>query len=674
MKYFCAECKTKHDTSDIAADMWSICANEIICVINRIKENMQVEELDDLNAQIPIVKAFNDAFHKNSFIDHGDGTDVQAVIATTHDELLRFLREPQLIGHKKMALPASKIRDRLVDSSLMGSVISGTYSLSLRELFKIFGDYLELTAANIAGNLEVVKSCKKYMEIVPSNLLDDKVYDKQLRFSLLPAEGGNNELYLDRVTDTNDDPRCLGDLEISNTIVRSDMVGFIRVCPHCGKRLSRAAGTAPEIVVALAGSPRAGKTSCMTAIASALWSGKYGPFGMNIAQTRNDPGWEALLNEIRLYQKGYAVTKTPIEQVSVPAYSLPINIMNQRRVLTFVDMPGEFWADREGAIDANFFSQYQGIYSNIDCIWFFISKFTVLRTELRKDANASEKLNETRAQLAENTADTSDLITAADYNNIEASFSQIRDGLRAMGKELPPVAVIVTKPDIAATEADRDDMLCTHYDFFPAPTLVKPKEENDNKRKDEVGENIGVDVGAKNLERVQRVLVRNRNDIVLNEIEFFKNSILAARYVLARNSNLFNAIQTACPRKTYMSIAAYGIPAKNRHDAASASDEQEKLPLYMSPNPYKEIFPLLWTLSICGYIKIRHWCKWRHYKWPAALRIIADEEETEEDIVADYRRPSTNTDRRIMEDDIASNLFPVSDRYKVSVIEHARNL
>ena len=229
-----------------------------------------------------------------------------------------------------------------------------------------------------------------------------------------------------------------------------------------------------------------------------------------------------------------------------------------------------------------------------------------------------------------------------------------------MGKELPPVAVIVTKPDIAATEADRDDML--KYDFFPAPTLVNSKKNG-----------VGVDVGAENFNRVQRVLVRNRNDIVLNEIEFFKNSILAAKYVFDRNSNLFNAINKAWPRKTYMSIAAYGIPAEKRGDSAGASDEQGKLPLYMSPNPYKEIFPLLWTLSICGCIKIRHGCKWRRYKRPKALRIIANEEETKEDIVADYRSPSTNADMRIMEDDISSNLFPVSDRYKVSVIDHARN-
>lgn len=659
MKYFCAECKTKHDTSDIAADMWSICANEIICVINRIIENMQAEQLDPLNAKIPIVKAFNDAFRSKRFPEPEDGTDVQSVIVDTHNALLRFIREHPLIGHKEMALPTSKIRDRLVDSSLEGSVISGMYSLSLRELLEIFGDYLDLTAADIAGNSEVGKRREKYMEIVPGDLLDYKVYDNQLKFSLLPAKGGNNEQYLYQVTDTDDDPRCLGALEKRNAEVRSDMVGYIRVCPHCGKRLSRAAGTAPEIVIALAGSPRAGKTSCMTAIASALRSGKYGSFRMNIAQTPNDPGWEALVKEIELYQKGYAVTKTPIEQDSAPAYSLPIDIMNQRRVLTFVDMPGEFWADRRGAIDANFFRQYQGIYSNIDCIWFFISKFTVLRTELRQDAKAPEELNKARAQLAENAADNAELIANANHNNIEANFSQIRDGLRAMGKELPPVAVIVTKPDIAATEADRDDML--KYDFFPAPTLVNSKKNG-----------VGVDVGAENFNRVQRVLVHRGIDIVLNEREFFENSILAAKYVFDRNSNLFNAINNACPRKTYMSIAAYGIPAKI-NNTASSSDEQEKLPLYMSPNPYKEIFPLLWTLSICGCIKIRHGCKWRRYKWPAALRIIADEEETKEDIVADYRRPSTNADMRIMEDDISSNLFPVSDRYKVSVIDHARN-
>lgn len=659
MKYFCAECKTKHDTSDIAADMWSICANEIICAIERIRDNMQAEQLDPLNAQIPIVKAFNDAYCNNRFSEPEDGTDVQSVIAVTHDALLRFLREHPLIGHKEMALRTSEIRERLVDSSLEGSVISGTYSLSLRELLEIFGNYLDLTAADSVGNSEDGKLCEKYMEIVPS-LLDYKVYDKQLKFSLLPAEGGNNEQYLYQVTGTDDDPCCLGDLEKSNTKMRSDMVGYIRVCPHCGKRLSRAAGTAPEIVIALAGSPRAGKTSCMTAIASALRSGKYGSFDMNIGQTRNDPGWDALLKEIELYQKGYAVKKTPIEQDSAPAYSLPINIMNRRRVLTFVDMPGEFWANGNGAIDVKFFRQYQGIYSNIDCIWFFISKFTVLRTELGQDANAPEKLNETRKQLAENTADTSELITAADYNNIKDNFSQIRDGLRAMGKELPPVAVIVTKPDIAATEADRDDML--KYDFFPAPTLVNSKKNG-----------VGVDVGAENFNRVQRVLVRSGKDIVLNEREFFENSILAAKYVFDRNSNLFNAINKAWPRKTYMSIAAYGIPAEKRGDSAGASDEQGKLPSYMSPNPYKEIFPLLWTLSICGCIKIRHGCKWRRYKWPAALRIIADEEETKEDIVADYRRPSTNADMRIMEDDISSNLFPVSDRYKVSVIDHARN-
>lgn len=657
MKYFCAECKTKHDTSDIAADMWSICANEIICAIERIRDNMQVEQLDPLNAQIPIVKAFNDAFHNNSFIDPGDGTDVQAVIATTHDELLRFLREPQLIGHKKMALSASKIRDRLVNSSLEGSVISGTYSLSLRELFKIFGDYLEAT---IAVNSEVAKSCEKYMEIVPSDLLDYKVYDKQLRFSLLPAEGGNNEQYLDRVTGTDNDPRCLGALEIRNAEVRSDKVGFIRVCPHCGKRLSRAAGTAPEIVIALAGSPRAGKTSCMTAIASALRDKKYTQHGIWGAAIDNDPVWDALLNEIEFYKNGYAVTKTPIEQDSAPAYSLPINITNRRRVLTFVDMPGEFWADQNGAIDANFFRQYQGIYSNIDCIWFFISKFTVLRTELRQNSNAPDTLNKTRAQLAENTADDAELIAKANHNNIEASFSKIRDGLRAMGKELPPVAVIVTKPDVCENDADERDTCSDRYDLFP------------------VGGEDGNHVCRKNAEWVDKVLRQKNGNPVLVEKEYFLNSIHTRSYIKDKSFNLYNAIQNACPLKTYMSIAAYGIPAKKRDDL---SKKPADLSFHRPPNPYKEIFPLLWTLSICGCIKVRHVGTWQTY-WLGkhigrSLGLNRKTEQSTTDICFDYREEAKDSDNKVFKKDIAENLLLTGrdalDKYSTSIIHHARN-
>lgn len=50
------------------------------------------------------------------------------------------------------------------------------------------------------------------------------------------------------------------------------LLGYRRICSECGAVLHQCTGLAPELVVVLAGSPRAGKTSCITAVVNSCTS------------------------------------------------------------------------------------------------------------------------------------------------------------------------------------------------------------------------------------------------------------------------------------------------------------------------------------------------------------------------------------------------------------------
>ena len=107
-------------------------------------------------------------------------------------------------------------------------------------------------------------------------------------------------------------------------------------------------------------------------------------------------------------------------------------------------------------------------------------------------------------------------------------------------------------------------------------------------------------------------------------------------------------------------MAAYGCPA------ADAADKAQN-----GPKPFHEMFPLIWTLAVTGVLGIAHQCVWRDYD---IFKNFKSATNGAEKVVFDYRVvPNTSKrdkEKKIIFDDVASNLLMRSKSYKISEFEH----
>lgn len=561
MTYFCAKCQKRHDVSEISADMWSICRPTLR---NRVNERLKelIEAPGDHNE------------HKTELFD-------------LYNDLLGFLASPNPVvessqgKHKEAQVNAyfplnmANCKEKLSNSTINSGVISGTYNIQLGDLLLLLPRWDQ-------------QSSLQSLQYVPKSW-----YAETLLSLPMQAYFYENGL-LDKVTDTDNVP--FTDKTATATMTgesRSTDLGYTHICPHCGCVISRAAGRAEEIVVALAGAPRAGKTACMIATLNSLLQNNCP--GVRIVPMDNDTKWSNLESEIKnYYRKGKKVEKTPDKITEVPAHSILLEVSGNpriRKVLTIVDMPGEFWQGASG-LTADFFKQYSGIYENIDCIWFVISKATVSLSHVDQiPAHVQEKL---RSEVSED----AEIIQKSAPQNLSINLGMLKDHLNHRGKPMPPMIVIVSKPDYSTTVLDQKKN--QEYRLFP--------DEN---------------VASVNAEELACTLKANKQKgFGVAQYPIFDHSKHVRTFIEDTCPAFLSAVEENCPDRCYVAVSPYGHAAGDR-------DDLDLDP----PVPYHELVPFIWTLAIQGGLLIYQNCKWLKIN---ILGRVVSEEHTREAVSFRY--------------------------------------
>lgn len=561
MTYFCAKCQKRHDVKEISADMWNICRPTL-----RNRVNNRLKELIE---------------------EPGDHSEYKTELFDLYNDLLGFLASPNPVvessqgKHRNAQVNAyfplnmANCRQRLSGCTINGGVVSGTYNVQLGELLLLLPKWDQ-------------QSSSQSLQYVPKAW-----YSENLLSLPLQAYFQENGV-LDKVTDMENVP--FTDKTATATMTgesRNADLGYTHICPHCGCVISRAAGRAEEIVVALAGAPRAGKTACMIATLHSLLQSNCP--GVRIVPMDNDSKWNNLESEIKnYYKKGKKVEKTPDKITEVPAHSILLEVAGNpriRKVLTIVDMPGEFWQGASG-LTADFFKQYSGIYENIDCIWFVISKATVSLSHVDQIPSfVQEKL---RSEVSED----AEIIQKSAPQNLSINLGMLRNHLNLRGKPMPPMIVIVSKPDYSTTQLDEKKN--QEYQLFPEENVAS--------------------VNAEDLARTMKASSKNGYGVA--QYPIYEHAQNVRSFIEDTCPAFLSAVEDNCPDRCYAAVSPYGHAAGDR-------DDLDLVP----PVPYHELIPFIWTLAIQGGLTIYQSCKWLKKNF---LNIQVSEEHTREAVSFRY--------------------------------------
>ena len=308
-----------------------------------------------------------------------------------------------------------------------------------------------------------------------------------------------------------------------------------------------------------------------------------------------------------------------------------------RRVLSVVDMPGEFWQTGKG-LTAEFFHQYSGLYRNIDCTWFVTSKPTVR-------LSSSEIPESEKERLIQDTSENAEVIYQASPTNLESNLSMLSSHLKSHGQKMPPMLVIVSKPDYIVSPVDEERT--REYRMFPLDQDV---------------------VGASADDITSLIRHDNQQIYGIYVSSLFSHGKDVRDYILDCNSQFISAVEANCPDRFYVALSAYGQPALERES-----------PIHRKPTPYHELHPLLWTLMITGCTRAFHNCNWITRNF---LGRIVDNELTVEGVVFPYSKVQMMIDKakdkqqkkdlEIIYKDLSNNLFMRNGKYTVSDIPHKR--
>ena len=510
MQYFCSQCQKKHDVGDISADMFSIGANEI---------------LDGIESTISVLMAKNP-----------DSVDALAALQV---ELKRFLG---FFIHAKPEESLVKVTDRRTNL---------TKELRFNAFFALPGNTIQKEAGAQDTEEGVTNVNYTYRVTLEQLYRYYMLFDQHKdRAALELFTKHNIQQYLSGVVVWTKYLRCEFDEHVKRTLYRVfpdnkfDERGNVRICPHCGRELSYASGMGEEIVVALAGAPRAGKTSCMVALLNTLYSNSLDNFTIQV--DGSDKKWRSLLKEISLYRQGLRVEKTPDKATEVPSFSFKLKVGGGAiKVLTIVDMPGEFWVREQGkGIDKEFFDDYAGLYENIDCVWFAISKATIKLYRME-----SIEMEKYRDKLANGFNENLEQIEIADPHILQQNLHSLATYLRGRGKEMPPFLVMVSKPDFFISSADVTET-CSKHRLYPL---------------------VGQDPDAYDYPQVknsvaqanatEREAILSKRPIYLKELDLWNHARNVRRYIQQVNEAFLKAIEENCPKRFYISLSAYGWAA-----------------------------------------------------------------------------------------------------------------
>lgn len=612
MDFFCPVCQKKHPAADIGVDMLLLFEKKIVGNLQHITQTLDMPVTEDGDrdgkGELPICRKFR------KLVNASSGTsEFKAAVYALHGRLNRYLNGNPDTGNR-FVVRGSEIASAAASNS---NCVKWSYKVPLSKILDCYAMQKDLPD-------EEREELGHYLTLVPKEILQESVVSEDLMvyFNRITCDG-KTELILEKVTDAE------GGVFQSDTT--GEMYGFVRVCPYCGHRLSEAVGRAPEVVVGLAGGERAGKTATMTAIAAVLTGGKYVHLGLDMQVMQHDKMWsEQLAKDIERYNEGRAVVKTlqiaGENMAGLQTRSLLIRFGRLERVFTFVDMPGEMWAGSNGLTN-EFFQQYSGLYTALDCIWLMVSKFSVYQF----GASFSGTLTPEQQKIFHKIAENPDTIRAADPRTLDSTLATLKSHLAGMGSAMPPIAVIITKPDVCMAQWDAEAVL--KYRMFP----------------------FGKNAAPINRSETADVLQKEHSGRVqLKENAFWRRGSLVRSFLCEKNSSLPRAVERSCSKRFYFSLAPYGHPCIGENDPPDP------------PTPFHELFPLLWTMAITGMIPISHTC--RYQKFDLFGNIKASDEGTE-NVYLDYRRTEKASP---LASDAACNLFFASGDYKQTLYRNGK--
>lgn len=148
------------------------------------------------------------------------------------------------------------------------------------------------------------------------------------------------------------------------------------VCPNCGKKFYPEVGRYEEIIIAMAGSARVGKTAYLAALVYNLIEKKNGV--ASVIEAKNED-WEFFRSVIlEKFRNGEKIDKTAFEGggETIPLFSIQIKVFDKNYIFTFIDMPGEAFdnpEETEGDAGINFIINERRIIKYAQMIWFCVA-------------------------------------------------------------------------------------------------------------------------------------------------------------------------------------------------------------------------------------------------------------------------------------------------------------
>lgn len=474
------------------------------------------------------------------------------------DSMFQALRMPLEKDHPSISKELNEKRDLIccitwqdiTDCLVMpyheGNVLCGTYTLTTGWL-KQNCDRFRLDADNISG------------------LPDDMI--------LLERELG----FYHSMVDGHRFPEKIRDWD-SQVVISNE-----RRCARCGQLLSPDTGRARELRILLQGSSRAGKTSCIIAILSKLLEKQFeeseGFRAELTLQKKTDENaasryHEWLWQEICYYRQNIKVEKTDTVREKPIIYSLLVKVDRKEMVLTFVDMPGEYFdeADEKQQKEKSerLLKLYAPIYELCDSVWTCLRYETVVSRELT---------DEQWAKLANNTGLSMEIASHTEYAKYRIRFRELTQEFQNRGYKAPKHAVILTMTDGIVSVYDHTDQELQNM----RDNHIIPAEEDSEK--------------APELITCEG---RDRH-MVFQERACYTLCHRISTYIRNKNKGLYTLFQSFSPQTKYFAMAAYGHPALPR-----PADAAKRLKTGQKPEPFQIDLPLLWTMAVTDHLPIQY--------------------------------------------------------------------
>lgn len=283
-------------------------------------------------------------------------------IIWSFENIMEFISAPQSLNDEQLrTLTITQIRDFLDHSDMADAPKKLKKDLLPEDLIAIIGDAEEPSDAeekSEESEKEIYEDPPAIRALIRLNkaATDESFKRDTIREDLqqlynLFGQGNARDFYikLSFLQTENGDEVLSGYFMRANGATRA--IPNARVCPYCGQRIFKLAGTAEHQSIAFIGHPKSGKTSTILAVSdyilqaargalgNAIWQGTNPIAGIgNTDRVDEDPKVRSGLAD---FSEGIAPNRTKAQQ-RTDAYSVTLSIRSEKaHLITLIDLPGE---------------------------------------------------------------------------------------------------------------------------------------------------------------------------------------------------------------------------------------------------------------------------------------------------------------------------------------------